>query len=346
VEIGSVSDRKTSKLILPRDESCRIGRIEISTNQVRSTERVDYWRQMVCQMFLEVDLTSHLGTSFCGEMICEPWSELSFSYVRANSHAVQRMGRWPQHDRQDCYFAVLLLSGTEYVEQSGRDVLLGPGDMVIYDAVERHRLVFGQNFDKLVIHIPRRLLNDRITGMERYTARRIGGDAGLGAVTADFLKTIVRESKLISQSQLADLSGQALDLIAMAISSLNTGGPRASMSRSLSLRRVKTYVEQHLGDPALDATGVSFAVGLSTRYTNKLFEDEGTSLVRFIWSRRLSNAHRDLLDPSHSGERISDIALRWGFSDFAHFSRAFRKRYGSAPRDYRLTHQPGIVVAQ
>lgn len=40
-----------------------------------------------------------------------------------------------------------------------------------------------------------------------------------------------------------------------------------------------------------------------------------------------------LLEPLHKGKRISEIALRWGFNDLSHFSRAFRQRFGCAPRE-------------
>jgi AraC-like DNA-binding protein len=32
---------------------------------------------------------------------------------------------------------------------------------------------------------------------------------------------------------------------------------------------------------------------------------------------------------------VGEIALSWGFNDHSHFSRAFRKRYGVSPKDWR-----------
>ena len=48
--------------------------------------------------------------------------------------------------------------------------------------------------------------------------------------------------------------------------------------------------------------------------------------------RRLARAREDLTD---SDLPVSTIAHRWGFSDPSHFTRSFKARYGSSPREYR-----------
>jgi AraC family transcriptional activator of tynA and feaB len=64
---------------------------------------------------------------------------------------------------------------------------------------------------------------------------------------------------------------------------------------------------------------------------NQLFEDEDTSLMRYVLRRRLEHGHSELLRAG-SGGRLYDIALCWGFNDPSHFSRAFRKQFGVSPR--------------
>ncbi len=80
---------------------------------------------------------------------------------------------------------------------------------------------------------------------------------------------------------------------------------------------------------------VAAGVGLSPRYINDLFRDEGTSLMRHVWRRRLENCRKDLANPAHAGQRLTEIAFHWGFNDLSHFSRAFRQRFGCSPREYR-----------
>jgi AraC family transcriptional activator of tynA and feaB len=108
-----------------------------------------------------------------------------------------------------------------------------------------------------------------------------------------------------------------------------------SGSRTLAINRIKAFIEQKLADSAINATLIASSVGLSSRYINSLFADEGTSLMRYVWKRRLENCRKDMLDPVHAGHRLSDIAFRWGFNDLSHFSRAFKQRFGCSPREFR-----------
>lgn len=47
---------------------------------------------------------------------------------------------------------------------------------------------------------------------------------------------------------------------------------------------------------------------------------------------------RALADAASAGRSITEIAYAAGFSDAAHFSRAFQQRFGTTPRAYRKRH--------
>lgn len=293
---------------------------------------------MVCRRFAEVELTSRLGANFWGVMVGHRWGEMRITDVHANAQSVQRRLSVARCEEQDSYFAVLLLAGTELVEQDGRETVLHPGDMTVYDATRPHRLIFSSDFRKLILNIPRYALRERVAGMERFTTLRIPARQGVAAVTSEFLKSFANNAAHLSTSETAGLAKQALDLLALTIASVRPEDSCFSRTRSMSLCRVKAFVEQHLTDPALSAGAVSRGVGLSSRYTNKLFEDEDSSLMRYVWKRRLACCRNDLRDPAYAHRRLSEIAMRWGFNDLSHFSRAFRQQFGLSPRNFRLVH--------
>lgn len=309
------------------------GGVVLSTEQVPVWERREWLREVIGREYANVDIIPPRDGRLFNEMVISPWQSLRLSAIRSNAIGIQRLPREPLHAAQDAYFAVVLLAGDYLLEQGGREVFLKPGDITLYDATRPHRIHCPDSFAKLIVSIPRKLLHERMAGAEHCTALRIPGDRGIGAVAADFIRSSVRQAGAMQSSEFAALSEHALDLLTLSFAAVRPQDYTLSRSRSASLQRVKDFVERHLADPALDTAVVAVGTGLSPRYINELFSDEDTSLMRHVWQRRLEKCRSDMLEPLHKGKRISEIALRWGFNDLSHFSRAFRQRFGCAPRE-------------
>jgi AraC-like DNA-binding protein len=99
--------------------------------------------------------------------------------------------------------------------------------------------------------------------------------------------------------------------------------------------QVKAYAQAHLGDPRLGPESLARAHHVSTRYLQKLFAADGTTITEWIRRRRLEACRRDLCDPALAHEPISQIARRWALANPAHFSRVFRAAYGCTPSELR-----------
>ena len=76
---------------------------------------------------------------------------------------------------------------------------------------------------------------------------------------------------------------------------------------------------------------------LNRSYFSKLFKDSmGCPPQEFLIRLRLAKA-ADLM--KGTGNSIGAIAARCGYPNQLHFSRAFRKRYGLSPREWRVQNQ-------
>jgi transcriptional regulator GlxA family with amidase domain len=107
------------------------------------------------------------------------------------------------------------------------------------------------------------------------------------------------------------------------------GFTRVSDSR---LRSAVFLIEQSLVKP-ISTRWLAAQVNLSARQLTRLFNAEfGKTPGEFIRATRLKYG-RWLL--RNSAESVTEIALRTGFSDCAHFIRSFHKEYGCTPGFYR-----------
>lgn len=75
-------------------------------------------------------------------------------------------------------------------------------------------------------------------------------------------------------------------------------------------------------------------LGLSVRTLQRRLDEHGTTFARVLREACMAQA----ADVLRRGGSVSDAAFSVGFSDPAHFARAFRDWFGQSPRAWRLRH--------
>ena len=309
------------------------GYLKLSTGDLPAPHRREWLREVIGREYANVEITPPANGRLFNEMRIRPWKELRLSSIRSSAITIERLSRDPTQNSHDAYLAIVLLSGFYTLEQNGRECILRPGDMALYDATRPHRIVCPASFTKLIVSIPRPMLRDRAPGVEHCTARRISGREGIGPVTGNFIRACAHHASELSSRDFSALADHCVDLLTSALAAVRPAAGTQSPNRSLMRLRIKDFVEQNLRDPGMNTTIVASGVGMSPRYINDILKDEETSLMRYVLSRRLEHCRRDLL--TQTVQRVSSIAFGWGFNDLSHFSRAFRQSFGHSPRDYR-----------
>jgi AraC family transcriptional regulator len=113
-----------------------------------------------------------------------------------------------------------------------------------------------------------------------------------------------------------------------------SGGARSSPLPRRTLRRVLERIEAEL-DTELTLKLLAAESGYSRAHFSRMFTAAtGQAPHRYLLERRLKRAESLLERGSLS---LSEIAFTCGFSSHAHFSAAFRSRYGLTPSAYRAT---------
>jgi AraC family transcriptional regulator len=96
------------------------------------------------------------------------------------------------------------------------------------------------------------------------------------------------------------------------------------------LNYVIDYIEAHLTDEDLSLEDISEYAGVSDYHFRKIFFYlSGLTLSEYIKNRRLSEANKDLLH----GEKVTDVAMKYGYQSLDGFTRAFKNWSGFLPSD-------------
>lgn len=98
------------------------------------------------------------------------------------------------------------------------------------------------------------------------------------------------------------------------------------------LSNITAYMKQHYQED-ITLTQVAAIFGFSPTYLSRIFQRYAQqSFQTYLFDIRVLHAARELLNSKHS---INEIAITHGFCDSRAFSKAFGKRYGCLPSEYR-----------
>ncbi|MGA9873676.1 MAG: helix-turn-helix domain-containing protein [Rhodococcus sp. (in: high G+C Gram-positive bacteria)] len=294
-------------------------------------EDFEHWRESVSTAFVPLDAVSTGLCTFEGSLRSATLGSLQLSEVAGCEVDVRRTRATIRRADPGLIKVGMQLSGHGVVTQRGRQAVLAPGDFAVYDTSETYDLHFDGNFSMFVIMFPRERLRIGSRELAAVTARRVQGNHGVGALVSPFLSGLRRNLVDNDFPATPMFEDAVLDLLGAA---LDEKAPRDAQASTL-LIEAKSLIEANLGDPALSTTVIAARLHISTRYLQKLFKADGSTVAGFIRSRRLEKCHRDLADPRLRAESIGNLCARHGFFDSSAFSRLFRETFGMSPRDFR-----------
>ncbi|NLD54908.1 MAG: helix-turn-helix domain-containing protein [Burkholderiaceae bacterium] len=313
-----------------------------TTSSVPPGERLAYWTDMICDVYVQLDCDAAERSGFRGSIRSHRLAQLDLSVVDSVAQRVLRTPRQISRAAEDYFLVSIQTRGRGVVSQDGRDALLQPGDFALYDSTRPYELGFGGRFEQIVLMLPGSQLRSMVRGTERLTATAVNGRQGAGNLMISMLRTLQRD---IAGLQPASASAVANGIVDILVAGLHTlpAANRQGVSdlTGYHLARIKRLVAQRLPDPLLSVATVAAELQLSVGHVHRLFQNEPVPLAHYIWNQRLDACHRDLRDPALAGRGIAEIAFSHGFNDAAHFSRSFRRRFGVSAREHRAGGRAG-----
>ena len=218
---------------------------------------------------------------------------------------------------------------------------LQKGDVLLVDAQQKHRPLFGEHrtkYERLVLRIPPSVLESlsspesdlRLCFEHSYPLLRLPIEM---QHSIRFLLT-----KLLGEN---DAKGFGSDLIykaylteifvmlgrwcqETAVSMLSSG------KKGQIVEVINQYIDEHI-ERSLTVEELAAHVYLSKYYFMRMFKEAtGATVHRYILQKKLAHACNDM----RKGASASAAAEGAGFSDYSSFYRAFKKEFGYSPIHY------------
>jgi AraC family transcriptional regulator, positive regulator of tynA and feaB len=307
----------------------------LSTAAVAPSKRVAFWNDLCANAYRPMVVDARpdgfkgVFTRLCSE-------ELEITSVKSTPLITRTAASTVRSCADENTFSLQVVhAGSCRLRHGNTETFAGMGDILVADGSKTFELAFAVPVQGLVLSLPWNRFKDHAGKFEALSGQRLNVTHGPGAVLSTFIRSSWEQFVEYEKGEWPDSASEVIwDLLT---SVLNGESRReADLGRADDLRRkAKDLIDGELSDPTFSGTVMAQALGISTRYLQRVFAEIGTTPSRFLLARRLEAAAALLRTPDKP-RSVTDTALRCGFGDLSYFSREFRRRFGVSPRAYRL----------
>lgn len=311
-----------------------MGRLEsISTANVASSKKIPFWNAAVSAAIASAAADPLDADTFQGQLKRLDLENIRVAEICGGASNVRR---FPVRARCSNFVLQLILSGELTCRSEGRQTTLVSGDFWMYGTSSGAELFLSKPVSLLALCVPRERLARYIACPDAACSLVVSGRSGAGALVAGYLRDFWCRAEHELPSQLAPRFAEiALQMICGAYAGIPGARPEGSCRLTEHRLRIRSYIEEHLRDPALTPKSIADALGITPGYLHRLCSDSSESVARYILRRRLEECHRNLTDCMQSGRSVTHIAFEHGFNSLPHFSRVFRNHFGISPSELR-----------
>lgn len=316
--------------------------IRFHSDELPAREREDAWRAHIAPFFdvdpdrtagppgapLAMQEIAHLGAGLIGR------TEAHAQLFTRDAARVAREGI-------DHFLVQVFLEGGGAMP----DAAVAPGDMLVIDMARPH-VMLNDSFAHVTLVLPRDADPAVARLLERLHGRPLAARDPLVRLLGAHLAAVWEATPEMTPAQGAAAVRGVAGLIDVALGPAAARVEEAPREVAAALKRA--IVEHMADDPGAEVTPEALArrFNVSRSMLYRMFAPEG-GVLRRLRAMRLAKARRLLTEPGPApgGRSVAAIAWDCGFRSEAHFSRAFRDRYGLSPREARDAAKAGAASA-
>lgn len=223
----------------------------------------------------------------------------------------------------------------------GREMEVAAGETGVWTLGRRSSSIIQPDTRFRTVQVSRSLLRTLVPNLDDVNMVRLA--PGEPALDLMFGYAELVERQHIGFAEGARVvAGQLAELAALALrrGAPGHGASERSSVKAARLAAAKAAIRAALHHPDLSAATIGTQLGISARYVQLLFEEDGETFSAHVTRLRMEWLRRMLDDPRHAHRRISDLAFEAGFRDLSTFNRQFRRHFGEAPSAARRREVP------
>jgi len=307
----------------------------ITTRGVDPASRSRHWHEAIASTYFPLDLEFGNPAYFNGELVNWQLGDISISRLQSQALQYRRLPKHLRPERREEFLITVPARSEIQFSQCGREVRCNPGGFIVERSDEPYVFSHAEAADMWVLKVDASALGARIRQPDRFCSYQFDATNGASGLFVDMLHLIPRRYEAMNEEVCTTVGRQLIDLLALALETdERTLTSHGSAVRASHLTRIDAFLRRHLHDPELDPQKVARGCGISVRYLHELLRDTNQTLGQWIRDQRLAAAREKLRD-ANGGDSIAQVAYRFGFSDHAQFSRAFKAQFGISPKDFR-----------
>jgi AraC-like DNA-binding protein len=308
----------------------------VDTCQIPAADRADAVTQIVHDTLVAVDIGFTEGRPVTAAGAIHELGDVKNFSVQSNALTVERTTTQARDDLSPSVFLGVQRTGTSVIVQHGREALLRPGQLVLWDTTAPYTLFDPDGIRHHFFRLPINRLalpHDLIT---LSCAVTLGAEHPVADLAATYFRRLAARLDVFDLPDANAIAAPSIELVRALITTHLDAAELGKDAVHATLQlRILEYLRAHLHEPDLNAAQVASEHHISVRQLYKVLAAAGVTMGDWIRAERLAGCRRDLVDPATRTTSIASIARRWGFTDASSFARMFRTAYGVSPRQWR-----------
>jgi len=311
--------------------------LQLSTGTLPVVDRYEYWRESVFGYFDCSAPEPGEKKTFQGNVISLLNCHGEVHDYRSSAMSGRRTRSQYRADGGDDIAVSYMVTGSAVYEPEGdAPIVAAQGRFFCYDSARPSRLACTDN-RQLNFALPRGAVIQAIGGPvpEPSMLTRVLNQSRLAPYLLVQMRRLTRDAPNLSVFERNVMLNATLGLACSVLRGAfhPDGAPPVASHDAGLYAAACQYLDTHLGKADLTAADVAAALNCSRAHLYRVFARHGMTVADRLRESRLRLARRML-----EGEPLATvgiIAWRCGYADASAFGRAFGRRHGCSPREWR-----------